>query len=299
MSGLFELREFNEQRPLDWRWLRAVLLEDKKARISDKEDTTVTEIRKFLRDQRAGVASETLCYKYPVLFEVHRIHNDTQHTTRWTLEALIMANESVDSICKRFGWSDIGKQIVETYEKCKFDVRSRLQFNSFILTEVLGTEVYGSITPSEEKIWKLFAWLGYRKNIGTALFDGYVNIEHMDSSVKEWFDTFIEQQFTRKAVRALIKSDPIHNPNVIDIVKTYHDRKKMEMDFQLKKLTSGATPEDEKNKQLLESVTMTIASFHKTASSAIEPRAKELIDLDLAKLAEQFKPKSLPENTNE
>jgi len=279
-NELVNLRELNEERPLDWRWLRALQLESRNTRIKELEDPEVTHIRKFLRDLSSGIDSEVLCTKHPVLFEVHRIYNSAS-TTRWTLEALVMANVPPIEICAKFGWSTkTGIKLIKTYENCKFDIRSRLKYEAYVMSNVLGTisNSMNNVQPAEEKIWKLLAWIGYRKNYGTSLLDGFINLDNMPDDVKVWYDKFITNQFTRRTVRGLIKFDPIYMPQMVDMLKLHNDNKRLEMEQHANGISTGTSELESAQRDLINSLETTVLEVNKVRVSAIEPRASQVFN---------------------
>jgi len=270
-NDIVSLREINPDRPADWRWQRAILSEGKNFKSKSFDDKDVTQIVKYLRSKKQGLTSEELCRKFPVLYEVDRIYTAAS-TLRWTLEAFIMANMKPQEISERFGWGSTGVKIINLYERVRFDVRARLKFDSFILASVLGQVLNGTVIPSDEKIWKMLAWVGGRRQMGSALLDGYLNIEHMPKEVRKWYDTFIDHQFTRKTIRALFKFDPVSSPQVLEIVRMHNENRKLDMELAI----NGKGNEDDNSEYagfVKKHLAVFVANVNKVADSSIEPRA--------------------------
>lgn len=279
-DDLINLRELNPDRPADWRWQRSVLLESKNFREKTFDDRLITQVRKYLRSKKLGTPSEKLCKMSPVLYEVDRIYTAAS-TVRWTLEALIMANLKPLEIAERFGWGKLGIKIVEMYERVRFDVRTRLKFDGFILASVLGQLLNGTVIPSDEKIWKMLAWVGGRREMGSALLDGYLNIEHMPADVRKWYDTFIDHQFTRKTIRALFKFDPVNTPQIIEIMKMHNDNRRIDIERTVNNLNKADDTNSEYAKLVKSSLQISVADATKPATTSIEPRALDLFSGDI------------------
>lgn len=271
-KDLIQLREICADRPPNWRWERAKLLESNSRSVSrSTEDPIVVDIRNYLKDLHKGDSPERLIEKYPLIYEVGRIY-EISGNTRWMLEALIMANTSKEVIAERFGYGDYGIQVIEAYEKCIFDVRSRLKADAFILADILGTTINSRIIPTDEKIWKALGWVGFRKNYGTALLDGYINIEDMPEAVKKWYDKFIECQFTRKTLGSLFKFDPINTPELVEVMKVFTDTKRYELDARIKGAATSDSEIEESQRSLLSSLQISVVQISKATDkpNAIE-----------------------------
>ncbi len=300
---LTSYRELNPDRPPDWRWQRCILLETKNVKTKEFDDKITLQVRKYLKAKKQGITSEQLCNKFPVLYEVDRIYTASS-TVRWTLEALIMANLKPSEIAERFGWGKQGKKIIEMYERVRFDVRPRLKFDSFILSSVLGQVLSGNIVPSDEKIWKMLAWVGGRREMGSALLDGYLNIEHMTSEVKRWYDSFIDNQFTRKTIRALFKFDPVNTPQIMEIMKMYNDNRRIDIERTVNNLNKGEDDTGNEYAQLVKkTLSITVANVNKVADSSIEPRAMNIfnrgeIEAQLATQVSDYQQKMLESRNN-
>jgi len=291
---LVNLKGTNADRPADWRWQRAVLLEHR-GLFGHLEEPSIQQARSFIQ---AGnrVSVEQLANKYPLLYEVHRIHSNASHT-RWMLEALIMADVPAVDIAGRFGWTERGEELVGLYEQLKFDVRSRLKFDTYIQSEVLG--VSGNVyAPSEDKILKIFGYVGNKRGLGTKLLDCYVSLDDMTGDVKNWFEGFVSQQFTKKTVRALLRGDPSSSELLLDTIRVFHDSQKLEMDKKTRGMQTSGSDVEKAMERMTDSLKMTVVSISQTQNRAIEPRSNEIIDESIVKLLDEQVASSLKARIN-
>jgi len=193
---LVNLKGTNADRPVDWRWQRAVLLEHR-GLFGHLEEPSIQQARAFMQlGNQASV--EKLASTFPLIYEVHRIHSNAAHS-RWMLEALVMADVPAKDIADRFGWAENGEELVQLYEQLKFDVRGRLKFDTYIQSEVLG--VSGNVyAPSEDKILKIFGYIGNKRGLGTKLLDCYVSLDDMSGDVKNLRVSFLNNSQRKRYV---------------------------------------------------------------------------------------------------
>lgn len=274
---LINLREINEERAPDWRWRRAILLEERQSPIRNIEDEMVSKLRKYIREVKLGRETEELAYNYPIFYEVNRIYSDAK-ATRWLLEALIMANTPPQEIANRFGWKHLGVNLVLAYEALKFDVRSRLKFDAFVLSTILGITEVGQLPPSEERVYKVLGWIGMRKEVGTALLDGYINLEAMTEEVKKWYDQFVDHQLTRRTVRSLFKFDPMQSPQLVNLIGVWNEHQKLVMERRIQGLGVESSELENAQSTLIQSLSMTVADISAVSASEVEPRAMAMLE---------------------
>lgn len=281
------LRAENPDRPVDWRWGRGTLLCDRNAPILSGEDPDVVKVWAYLRDLKSGMGPEKLASRHPDLFTVATIHSEAG-ATRHTLEALVMAGLSNEEIAERFGWTDPkGPARVGLYCSLKFDIRPRLKFDAFIYTKVLQINE-GATIWSEERVWKLLAWIGNRRKIGSALLDAYFDMDAMPLELRQWFQAFIDQQLTRKTVRGMLRFDPLSNPNMIELLRVYQDARKLELASEAQGADVALSESAKIQATLIQSLQLTTSQISKALPSGIEPRANDVVRMEMeAALQEQ------------
>lgn len=289
------LRPNNPMRPPDWRWRRALHLTPNHLP-TRFEDKYIIEAIKFIRAERNGVSSAILSSHFPIIYEVSRIFMNGDHV-RHIIEALILANTPPQEILRRFGWSDEdGQKIVETYEALFFDVRTRLSFDGFIRTYVLGGGAL-SCANSEDNILKSLGYMGFRKKVGHALVDCYLDLDVLSGDVRKWFESLIDSQFTKKTLRAVMKGDPLRSPLLMDAMRAHNENRRIALEQRIKGIEINSDG-DKRQAELLEALQITAASITDVMHSSIEGQiARQLPELSEDKIANQIA-ETLKENRN-
>jgi len=269
---LTRFREFNSLRVADWRWQRAVLLNDTNSKRATKEDPTVNVIRKYLKDSVTFDTSSEVAEKYPELYEIDFIFKE-RGTVRWSIEALVISDTPAVDIAAHFGFPT--HKLVELYEATKFDVRSRLSAPGFIEQHLFS---HVGQAPSDENILKLLGWIGYNEKIGPILIHDWVNcgLIRENVEVESWYHDIMRRVQQRKTLRGVLRQDPTFNELLPHAVSNYMQFKKLDSDL-AKSLPDGINTEDD-YATLLKSINLTVASIEHKPTNGIEPRAYELIE---------------------
>jgi len=277
------LRPTNPMRPPEWRWRRACALAPLKTPVRF-EDNYIYEAIKFINAEKSGVSSARLSATFPVLYEVYRIYVNTDNV-RHTIEALILSDTPQNEIMARFGWTEeAGQKIVEYYEALFFDVRARLAFDGFIRAYVLGGSlVSGSVT--DDRILKGLGYLGYKRKLGSALVNCYLDLDLLDSESRKAIEGIIESQFTKKTLRAVMRGDPLKSPILLDAIRTHNENRRIALEQRIKGIESG-TDGEKRQSELLEALQITAASISDVVQSAIEPQVNQKVDANVEKLLE-------------
>ena len=252
----------------------------------------------FLRLLKGGADIEELAQKFPVLYEVHYIYEEAK-TTRWLLEGFIMSGISAEEIADQFGWETT--EIVETYELCKFDVRGRLKTAAFVLSHVLGGGGDCTQVISDDRIYKMLGWIGYKKGLGPVILDGYINLDVMDAETQDFYHDMITNQLTRKTVRALLKFDTAKSKGIMELVDAYQSNQKLLMEKKERGLSSANSEQDRDTKTLVETLGLIPASLEqRNTPIQLEPRADEAVvaEINQQLLEEAKQKKELPEAEN-
>jgi len=173
-------------RPPDWRWRLAQLsLKEKLPRRPETRDPWVRRIAGFLRAgrertrsraPRRGSSFDT------ALVEAARIRFAADPLIAGEMGAWVLADEPISLIAKHCG---LAEGVVETYEKCFFDARTRLEAKSYINHIVLGPSLYtGFDLENVPAIWRVVGYYRGRFSLAVALaaFPG--------SRVRRWPDWY-------------------------------------------------------------------------------------------------------------
>lgn len=302
---LLSLRPKSPQRPVDWVWRRMVIFSDNElpgrrnrdiataqAMFTDnKTRKTARDAYSFLSGLKSDQTIDDLANQYPIIYEVFFISTETT-TTKWAIESFILSGLSNKEIAKKLGYEDeFGEELVNAYEFLKFDVRSRVDFDAFINESVLNLTPTGQIPSTEDKLWKLFGWLGYKNKMGTVLLDGYMSLNIMPKNVQEWYSNFINSQVTRKTTSAILTMDPIRNPEVMELIKTNNDNRRLEIELEQKAALTENRELEKAKANLVESISFSLVDLDKIQSSGVELQigdSQEIKQIE-AKIQEQVK----------
>jgi hypothetical protein len=142
-----------------WRWLRCGYLLDHDRQPLRRDDTATREawlFRQALGQCRGAEDREWLARDFPALIEAHRLFTSAVPLRRAELEARLLAGETDDVIAVKCSMAPPG---VTSYHDLYFDVRSKLQANSYIATVVLAGKPYKGIAPDDHEA--ILKSLGY------------------------------------------------------------------------------------------------------------------------------------------
>lgn len=299
---LMSYRPNTPQRPVDWAWRRLVIYADLDLAFNrhklifnqknhPKKLKAVSEAYGFLRSLQRDVKLDEIADKYPVAYETFFIANETT-TTRWAIEAFILAGLDNKEIAQKLGYEDdFGAQVIEAYETLRFDVRSRMEFDAFINEHVLNVTATGQLPSTEDKLWKLFGWLGYKNDMGTTLLDGYMTLNIMPKEIQDWYARFINSHVTRRTTSAIIKMDPVKNPEVMELLKVNNDNRRLEIELEQKAALTDNRELEKAKANLVESISFSLVDLDKIASTGVELQIGQNKDIKQieSKIAEQVK----------
>ncbi len=145
-------------RPADYRYRRAWLLLEHRKRPTRLDDEKTITLKEFLQRRRDSTYLNRRlgsCATDRFLREAFSLFENAASQTRWILEARLLANESAETVAKRFG---ISAEAVSWYASAFYDVQDQLDRTDFILSEIIGRDtVTGSAIG---RLWKLVAYIG-------------------------------------------------------------------------------------------------------------------------------------------
>lgn len=169
-SSITRLRVDSPYRPADWRWQKACYLKNKKSLASKrKDDKWIAEALRFkiaLDACKTQKDLEELTRTWYYMYLAYEIYDESDegdipkgrpHPTRYEIEARILAEESFASI----GWkTHVAEGAIEIYEKLFFNVLDRIDSESYICNQIIGSEALqkGLGDRDYDKIWKLYGY---------------------------------------------------------------------------------------------------------------------------------------------
>lgn len=205
---MLELRSTNPMRPVDWRWQRAKFLSDNGCKATVHDDNLTSRALKFAR--RAIVCLNDSDYNrllddYPELFEAWHLYKEAScRLFRFEIEARVMADEPIAAIARKTG---IAPAIITAYEDCFFEVRPRLDAQSYIQQGVLQPAAMAGIKNREyDLLWKLYGYWGGPVVLDTLIY-GQTPSTKPDSpaGVAAFWQDDIADQVRQKAAVAMRK----------------------------------------------------------------------------------------------
>lgn len=292
----------NPDRPVDWLWKRAVLINEghfsgsSSFKLSKDLFNLFLRIKSFVKALNTSNKIEKLLGRYEDIYEVYYI-NQHAHTIKWALESYVVAGLSAQDIAIKLGYGEEGASTVELYEKIFFDCRSRLNHPHFVLEHLLGIKASGKFVATEDRLWKLFAWVGSKNGMGIALLDGYMLLDNMPDNIKRWYDTFIEHQLSRKTINAIIKHDAVYNPELLEMVKVHNDTRRLKVDIDQKLGEIDESSISKAKKQLVDAVSLSVVELNQVVDSPIElPKGAKLDLIEAQNAVDEAVNKKLIEN---
>jgi hypothetical protein len=156
---LLQLREDSPLRPPDWRWRKVTAYKEAGRRIPrSKTDSLMSKLLRFstLLDGCADeFESVDLSEEYPELCDAHALYtHDGASSSKWELEARLLARESYDSIYEKM---HIRPETTDIYEKVFFHVSDRLTSKSWIINCVIGRSIHAGLTERDyDLLWKMY-----------------------------------------------------------------------------------------------------------------------------------------------
>lgn len=144
-----------------WRWERAdwLITNNRHAR-KKREDPWVCLAVKFQRElQRCDdfASYERLRVKYPGLYAAWEFFRSTEVSTRWSFEAYLCADATIEHIAERSGEH---KESIYCYSKLFFDVAGKTRHWLYMINRVLGPSVHAGLSDRQyDLLWKLYGLL--------------------------------------------------------------------------------------------------------------------------------------------
>ena len=150
-----------------WRWLRALEIDAGGLNTTKKRDgaTGFKWIRRALKTKRryeqfAGdpAAFHSLIMRDEHMFWAHSLWVDDKSTTRWIIEARVLAGESDHEIAEKVVAEP---EVITAYVNVFFDVRDRLENIDYISGVVMGDAVARGLQERQfDLLWKMLAYQG-------------------------------------------------------------------------------------------------------------------------------------------
>jgi len=139
-----------------WRWLRACFLaEQAEPAWHPQDDSWVRRAVTFAaaRGRCCDEADQNrLADEMPELYQAHRLFHGASSPPllRWGAEARLLAREPLDAIARKCG---LLPGTVEAYTKLFFDVLGRLDADTWVYCQVIGSKAFHGMTEQDLGIW--------------------------------------------------------------------------------------------------------------------------------------------------
>lgn len=161
---LDEVDPMNPFRLPGWRWERArMIIEDRipfSRRMDDPDILRAYQFRTGLNRCRDELDRAELKEEFPDIYWAHKIYSTDDNKRmllKWELEARLLTGDIDRNIADR---CDTLPSLVDAYEKIFFNVRPKLDKQSYIINQVIGPSVHsGMSSRAYDVLWKLFGYL--------------------------------------------------------------------------------------------------------------------------------------------
>jgi hypothetical protein len=201
-------------RPLDWRWRRAGLLLDPRARRLRRDDSWVARARRFRKalDRVGGDVSDLHVARLdqPVLGASLLAIGD--RARRWELEARLLARQADAEIADQFG---VDPEVVAAYEALFYCVRDRIDCVDWVTFEAIGPRIYAGFDPSDVEV----AWKALAYHLGPVVLDALLDpdLARTDPGLAEQLDLLVRLMAT-----------PVTSGNAMKYLKLYELNRRIE-----------------------------------------------------------------------
>jgi hypothetical protein len=235
------------RKPTNWRWERARELSEqrKKGGVRFYDDEITSEAVRYLNKKKGGAESYELAKEFPAIYEADVIHTEAA-IDRWTIEALLIADEAIERIVNYTGAST---ELIETYEQLFFDVRSRLKNTGFINMRVLGNNMREIHSTDPDGMWKMLGFNG-----GPQILYALWSCKLPDEKVIQWFKGMRKWEIVHGSARAA-KARTANGFNTGEIIDGAMKLDELEMAAAINK------PADSTTNNLLTQLNYTIANI--------------------------------------
>ena len=155
---------FSIDRAPDWKWQRVKGIRDGSqpgATVAlDTRDgaTWINRALDFLTSYECDsnpLSNTELISVYSDIYQALRIFEDDSSLFRWELEASVLANVEAAEIAVNVGTTE---DVILAYEALFFDVRERLDRQSYIRNYVIGSDLQAINYKDYDKLWKHYAY---------------------------------------------------------------------------------------------------------------------------------------------
>lgn len=258
------------RKPATWRWDRARTLSEQKRKVGIKtvDDDLTCEATRYLYKKRGGSEAADLAKEFPYIYEADVIYMESS-VDRWTLEALTIARESQEKIA---AYTGAPVELVDTFEKLFFDVRSRLNNPGFVNMRILGNNMREVGFNDPDGMWKIIGYSG-----GPQMLYAMWSCKLPAPNIIDWYKGMRKWELLQASAR-VAKSRIANAFNSAEIVDAAFKVDEMEM------AAAQNKPADNTTNNLLTQLNYTIANIVPEANKdnkKRELRAEEKVQAQL------------------
>lgn len=220
---LTQLRENSPLRPPDWRWQKVSAYRQVGRRIPRSAgDKLLSKLFRFSEAIDGCTDDFQLLEVYdqfPIISDAYDIYKKEAATsTRWEIEARILAREDYDSISAK---TSVPVETINAFEKGFFNVKDRLSNKSWVINSVIGRSVHVGMTERDyDLLWKLYGLLGGPNMLDLIMTKVGLKEQHADN-----FEQAVSLLRDSLDVQAVVKSSvalaviAVNNYTAIPIVQ--------------------------------------------------------------------------------
>jgi len=218
-----QLRENSPLRPPDWRWQKVSAYRQVGRRIPRSAgDKLLSKLFRFSEAIDGCTDDFQLLEVYdqfPIISDAYDIYKKEAATsTRWEIEARILAREDYDSISAK---TSVPVETINAFEKGFFNVKDRLSNKSWVINSVIGRSVHVGMTERDyDLLWKLYGLLGGPNMLDLIMTKVGLKEQHADN-----FEQAVSLLRDSLDVQAVVKSSvalaviAVNNYTAIPIVQ--------------------------------------------------------------------------------
>lgn len=159
---IIHCRQDSPLRPPDWRFLRIAFYEEtgrdtERSRV-DRITAGGISLYKKLKECQVADKLDNFYFMYPDFGNAYSLYKEeTNISTRWEIEARILAGESFESIEKK---STFTVSCLALYEKLFFNVLDRMEKRTWVTQSVIGRALQVGLTERDFNIlWKIYGYM--------------------------------------------------------------------------------------------------------------------------------------------